>query len=57
MSIQDEVLNGFFGRLARDDTVSDVIVEGLREGLAHSNIPKPATLLKIVVEGVGDETA
>jgi hypothetical protein len=57
MSIQDEVLVGFFERLAGDDAVSDAIVERLREGMAHGNIPKPATLLEIIVQGSGDDTA
>ncbi|HUF99914.1 MAG TPA: hypothetical protein VMM60_17445 [Ilumatobacter sp.] len=50
-AIQDEVLAAFLARIATEPAVSDQIVEGLRKLLAGGNIPKAATVLKLIVDG------
>lgn len=53
-TIQDEVLAAFLKRIADDDAVSSEIVDGLRGFLSGGNLPPPAELVKLIVEGSGD---
>ncbi|SFE43955.1 hypothetical protein [Blastococcus tunisiensis] len=55
--IETDVLETFLMRIAASEEVSDSVVEGLRERLTASRIPKPEELAELFANGSGDALA